>query len=231
MSFDFNSIDVESSASSTYYKDGHTTILQELLSSEIDTATELELYDGKLISVKDLFTEGDNEKDFLKTILQKIELIGKESRVYQLNDKHDTVPQNIALDLLKQTATSEYNLKRGFLDARLDSRLYESRLGEIFDELKGKSPSVSGTHRVYPIDDTTALVVIPLNEWTTAPTLTVQAPLTDKTVYLFVDEAGTKNTIAGQRFPNPETILFRGVYKSTPSGQLILQTPRLHLNP
>ena len=201
--------------------------LKKLLSAETENTEQIAEYLTCPEPLETLLNDEDI-MELVQVLIEKVELAGKNDSIYLFNDKYDSLPQNIALPLLKGTASTEYNLNRGYLDTRLDSRLSEGNLADIFKALKGVTPTKLDDYRYYPINDSATIVIIPMNDWVNAD-IRVHKNAYNKTIYLFVNETGTFTTIAGQRFENPETIVFRGVFKSTDKGNLFFDNPRLEI--
>lgn len=166
---------------------------------------------------------------FCEVALAKCEYF-KEKTVYEFAEKHDKFTSECALPLLKLVSSSQYHLKKGFLDSRLDSRISESSLDEIFPQMKGCKPIQSDEYKYYPLEEGVVILIIPLRDWLNPNVITVDENASDKRIYLFVDEKGTMTTIGGQRFPNPETLVFRGIFTTTSRKRLELENLRLELH-
>ena len=230
MGFDFSQIHDDSN--DRPYEIIVVEILKELLLAEkedTEAIAEQVKHMETLLSQNQYDSRLENElMQLVQVLIEKVELVNKTDSIYQFNDKFDTLPQHVALHLLRETASTEYNLKRGCLDTRLDSRLFESNLADIFKQLKGVNPTEADGYKYYRVNDNAFAVIIPMEKWIKG-NIHVNEASFNKTVYLFVNETGTFTTIAGQRFVNPETIVFRGVFKSTAKGNLTLENPRLEI--
>lgn len=220
MAFDFSnpSLDVyKDPFSESILQDNRIQIIEQEQSEEysaLESLTEVEWREYYLA--------------FCAVALSKCEYF-KEKTVDKFAEKHNKFISECALTLLKLVSSSEYHLKKGFLDSRLDSRISEGILDEIFPKLKGITPVQSNEYKYYALDEGVVILIIPLRDWLNPDVITVDENAIGKKVYLFVDETGTMTTIAGQRFPNPETLVFRGIFTTTSRKRLELENLRLEL--
>lgn len=147
--------------------------------------------------------------------------------------KLDYKIDKFAEELFKKTITPEFHLKRGYLDATLESRIkaYNQYEQQLFPGISEIPQCHGGERHIVPINDKECIYVIPYDDFVKDETVYFDSDRKFERIILFVDEATPRCThkVGENILPNPETFIFKGIYSLDLHNALKLESKQINV--